>query len=82
MHDDEVGIYITKNGYIHLTATENIILKKLIENKGKVAVKLENKYKFKKGFGNSTRLTISRLRKKLKGEIEIKNKRSRGYYID
>ncbi len=82
MHDDEVGIYITKNGYIHLTATENIVLKRLIENKGKVDVKLENKYGLRKGYGNSTRLTIKRLRKKLKGEVEIKNNRGRGYYID
>lgn len=76
MHDDEVGIYITKNGYIHLTGTENIILKRLIENKGKVAIKLEE------GYENSTRKIVSRLRKKLKGEVVIKTKRSRGYYID
>ena len=76
MHDDEVGIYITKNGYIHLTGTENILLKSLIEHKGKIGVK------FVKGYEYNIRTSIKRLRKKLKGEIEIKNKRSRGYYID
>lgn len=68
MHDDENCRYITKNGIITLTYRENFLLRRLLENKGKL---IKCTYK-----------DMYDLRKKLKGEVEIKSKRSRGYYID
>lgn len=75
MHCDEMEIYVTKDGYIHLTETENFLLKSMIENKGKVVVKTSKSY-------SSISTIICNLRNKLKGEVVIKNKRGRGYYID
>ena len=71
MHDDENFRYIGKNGYIDLTPSENSLLKKLIDNKGKVVK-----------FHKMPYVAIKRLRKRLKGEVEIKNKNGVGYYID
>lgn len=68
MHDDENCIYITRNGIIKLTYSENHLLQILIKNKGKVC--------------NLSYREVFNLRKKLKGEVEIKTRRNRGYYID
>lgn len=68
MYDDENCRYITKNGIIKLTYGENYILRLLFDNKGKV---IKCRYR-----------DIFNLRKRLKGELEIKNKRGRGYYIE
>jgi DNA-binding response OmpR family regulator len=68
MHDDENCRFITKNGIIKLTYSENHLLQVLIRNKGKVC-----KFSYR---------DIFNLRKRLKGEVEIKTRRNRGYYID
>ena len=68
MFDEENRIYITKNGIIKLTYGENHLLRLLFDNKGKV---IDCSYR-----------DIHNLRKKLKGEVEIKTRRGRGYYID
>lgn len=88
MHDDENYRYVTKNGYIYLTPYENILLKLLLEQKGKV-ITYDDYLVFlycEKHLCISTLIAfkelISRLRKKLKGEIEIKTKYGIGYYID
>lgn len=68
MHDDENCRYISRNRTIKLTYSENHLLQVLIRNKGKVC--------------NLSYREVFNLRKKLKGEVEIKTKRGRGYYID
>ena len=68
MHDDENCRYITRTGTIKLTYSENHLLQVLIRNKGKVC-----KLSYRDVFN---------LRKKLKGEVEIKTRRNRGYYIE
>ena len=71
MYDEENQRFITKNGYIELSYEENKILKALIDNKGKVVI-----------FEKAPYIFIKRLRKKLMGEVDIKTRRSVGYYID
>ncbi len=71
MHDEENRIFATKDGYIKLSCAENEILKALIANKGKVVKFEKNPHAY-----------IKRLRKKLKGEVEIKTRNVAGYYIE
>lgn len=86
MHDDENYRYIGNGKIIDLSVYENEILKDLIANKGKV-VKYETillkiyKVNDIKILYNTVTTIISRLRKKLKGEVEIKTKRKVGLYI-
>ncbi len=68
MYDEENRRVITKNGIIKLTYGENYLLGLLFHNRGKVI--------------NASYRDMHNLRKKLKGEIEIKTRRGRGYYID
>ena len=68
MHDDENCRYISRNRTIKLTYSENHLLQVLIRNKGKVC-----KFSYRDVFN---------LRKKLNGEVKIKNRRGRGYYIE
>ena len=72
MHDFENRRYATRNGYIKLTPYENIILGFMIANKGELVIPyIINK-----------RIKMTRLKNKLKGEVEIKSKWGLGYYID
>lgn len=72
MHDYENCRYIAKNRIIKLTPYENIVLGFMIENKGRLVVP----YKINK------RINITRLKDKLKNEINIIAKWGIGYYID
>ena len=86
MHDEDNCVFIGENKTIDLTVKENKILKLLIQNKGKV-VKYEQfckllyddniDYYFKNCISNK----ICRLRKKLKGEVEILTVTKIGYKI-
>lgn len=86
MHDDENYRYIGSGKVIDLSVYENEILKVLIANKGKV-VKYETillkiyEVNDVKILYNTVTTIISRLRRKLKGEVEIKTKRNVGLYI-
>ena len=72
MHDYENCRYIAKNRIIKLTPYENIVLGFMIANKGKLVVPyIVNK-----------RINITRLKDKLKNEINIVAKWGIGYYID
>jgi DNA-binding response OmpR family regulator len=88
MHDDELSLFITKNGYIDLSPCENFMLKFLLENKNKVityddfCVYLYCKKRYVIYDEYYFKSIISRLRRKLKGEVEIKTKHGIGYYID
>lgn len=86
MHDDENYRYIGRGKVIDLSVYENEVLKELIANKGKV-VKYET-ILLKLYEVNDIRILyhalttiICRLRKKLKGEVEIKTKNKVGFYI-
>ena len=72
MHDYENCRYIAKNRIIKLTQYEDIVLGFMIDNKGKLVVPyIINK-----------RINITRLKDKLKNEINIIAKWGIGYYID
>ena len=70
MYDEETCQYICKNKIIDLTKTEGKILAQLIKNKGKVV-----------RFNKPQYINIHRIRRKLKGELEIITKNTIGYYI-
>ena len=72
MHDYENCRYIAKNRIIKLTPYENIVLRFMIANKGKLVVP----------YIVNNRINITRLKDKLKNEIHIKKKFGVGYYID
>ena len=86
MHDDENYRYVTKKGYIDLTVSENCILRELIKHKGSITT-FETlclavyRMKADKALKNNIRIQIARLKKKLKGEIQIMNKKHVGYFI-
>lgn len=87
MHDDEYGRYITKYGYINLSIKENLALKVLLKNRGRVVSyeELSNalyRESLNEEHHYCIRNFVNRLRKKLKGEVEIKIKCSIGYYIN
>lgn len=85
MHDEDNYIFIGTNKTIPLTIRENKILKILIENKGKVVtyqqlcklIYRETDYYIKQCILNK----MFKLRKKLKGEVEILTIRGVGYKI-
>ena len=72
VHDYENCRYIAKNRIIKLTPYENIVLGFMIANKGKLVVPYIVK----------NRINITRLKDKLKNEINIIAKWGIGYYID
>lgn len=83
MHDYDNFRYIGTQKIIELSNKENDLLRILIDNKGKtinnekIILNLsEGNYSLK-----ALRQLISRLRKKLKGEITIKTKNNMGYGI-
>lgn len=85
MHDEDNHIFIGTNRIIDLTVKENKILSLLIHNKGKVVTyeqlcKLiynDMDYYLKQCMSNK----VFKLRKKLKGEVEILTIREIGYKI-
>lgn len=85
MHDDENYRYIGRGKVIELSVYENFILKELIERKGK-PIRYEELCKKmykdmpRKPYDAITTI-VARLRKKLKGEVEIKTKNQIGFYI-
>lgn len=86
MHDDENYRYIGNGKVIDLSVYENEILKELIANKGKVVkyeILLLKLYEStdKKILEKAMRTIVSRLRKKLAGEVEIITKKQVGLYI-
>ena len=86
MHDDENYRYVAKNRCIDLTPMENSILAILIKNKGNLVTfetlcLLVYKEMPDIWLKNNLRTHMARLRKKLKGEIQIMSKRDKGYYI-
>ena len=83
MHDDENFKYITSKKIIDLSKKENKLLKILIENKDRFVTKetlIREIFQIPVPYRTLTVL-ISRLKKKLKGEIEIKNRPGFGYKI-
>lgn len=81
MHDDENFIYLTGNKSINLTPVENIVLKLLIQYKNKKILsykEVNTKIYMSEKYMNQT---ISRLRKKFKGEFKIYNRKKIGYFI-
>ena len=81
MHDDENFIYLTRNKAINLTPVENIVLKLLIQYKNKKILsykEVNTKIYMSEKYMNQT---ISRLRKKFKGEFKIYNRKKIGYFI-
>ena len=81
MHDDENFIYLTGNKAINLTPVENIVLKLLIQYKNKKILsykEVNTKIYMSEKYMNQT---ISRLRKKFKGEFKIYNRKKIGYFI-
>ena len=81
MHDDENFIYLTGNKAINLTPVENIVLKLLIQYKNKKILsykEVNTKIHMSEKYMNQT---ISRLRKKFKGEFKIYNRKKIGYFI-
>lgn len=83
MHDYDNYRYVTSNRIIPLTPKENEILKLLIENKGNLVKKEDffEKAYIKRIHLKSLRISIFRLRQKLKDEITIKTRNCLGYYI-
>ena len=86
MHDTYNFRYIGKNGSIDLTINENIILDLLIKNKNYIVTYkklIDAVYKCQedKYFKININQYICRLRQKLKGEVEIKNKHNIGYML-
>lgn len=86
MHDTENFRFIGKNKIIHLTINENRLLDLLIQNKGKVATyekicEILYNSKIDESFKLGIYVFISRLRKKLKGEVEIIARCQFGYII-
>lgn len=88
MHDDEFGLFVTKNGYIDLSPCENFLLKFLIKNKNKVIsfddfrLYLFHEKHYVIYSKAHFQYIISRLRIKLKGEVVIKTKHGAGYIIN
>ena len=83
MHDDENFKYITSKKIIDLSKKENKLLKILIENKDRFVTKetlIKEIFQMPVPYRTLTVL-ISRLKKKLEGEIEIKNRPGFGYKI-
>lgn len=84
MLDDICWRYIGKTKTIQLTKSEVIVLKTILNNKNQVTsyAMLEEKL-YGKSIEKRERIIIiiNRLRKKLKGELEIKTKNQIGYYI-
>lgn len=81
MHDDENFIYLARNKSINLTPVENIVLKLLIQYKNKKILsykEVNTKIHMSENYMNQT---ISRLRKKFKGEFKIYNRKKIGYFI-
>lgn len=81
MHDDENFIYLAGNKSINLTPVENIVLKLLIQYKNKKILsykEVNTKIHMSENYMNQT---ISRLRKKFKGEFKIYNRKKIGYFI-
>lgn len=78
---------ILENKKIYITAAQNIILKLLYENRGKV-VKYEEiiskiyKTNIDEGLKNALRKHMSILNKKISRYIKIKNIRNVGYIIE
>lgn len=86
MHDEENRIYIGNKGIIELTINENKILILLIKNKDRVVKYAEFSQiiygcKPDKYLIDCIREKIFRLRRKMKDEFEIYNKKCRGYFI-
>lgn len=89
MHWYEAGFYIGANKLIELTPLENRILKILIDNKGKVTKYeqiIKDAYFEIYDFNDKAQRIkvnggVKRLRKKLRNEFEIINKKSVGYMI-
>lgn len=87
MHDYNNGVYYGKDKIIELTDLENRILNLLIKNKHTVVrhrqiMKRIYKSDEDKELMNTITSNIYRLRKKLKGEVNIKTRRNIGYWID
>lgn len=86
MYDENLGEYISRNGVIELTKSENIILRLLIERRGHVVTYKEiiekiygcepDKYLIK-----NINCKMTRLRKKMKGEFVIRTRIGWGYFI-
>jgi DNA-binding response OmpR family regulator len=86
MHDVESFRFILKNEIIDLTIPENIILNLLLENKGNLVKYSELIYAvYKKQDDDMHRKCINshicRLNKKLKHELNIKNRIRIGYIL-
>lgn len=83
MHDDDNFKYISSKEIIDLSKKENKLLKILIQNKGRVVLVrtlLDEIYQ-KPTSPRTLDQLVCRLRKKLKGEVVIKNKPGFGYRI-
>lgn len=84
MLDEKNCRFITGKGIIELTRTETQLLAILIENKDKMVT---HKYLSEKLYGidgirGGISARIGKLRRKLKGALEIKTKVGLGYYIN
>ena len=86
MHDFENRKYFDRKKYVELTKRENIILALLIENKmnitsyKQISIAIYNKKLQGRNYENIVRI-VSRLRKKLKGLLNIYNKYKEGYCL-
>lgn len=79
--------YIGKEGIIELTRFENQVLYLLIKYKGRIITfnqicKVYYHQELDKHYRNAIRVRMSRLRHKLKNEVNIKTKLGMGYRID
>lgn len=83
MLDDICWRYIGKNKIIQLSRNEVILLRYIITNNKVSTYKMLEKELYGEITGNRKFIIaiICRLRKKLKGELEIKTKNQIGYYI-
>jgi DNA-binding response OmpR family regulator len=86
MHDVENFRYIGKNKIIELTRPENIILKLLMQNKGNLVTFEElvmTVYGELPDYSYTRCIVthITRMNKKLKGELHIRNRRGIGYML-
>ena len=86
MHDTDNFRYIGANGIVDLTRPENIILDLLIKNKGNIVTykelidtvyKGQDDYYYRKCINSH----ICRINKKLKNELNIKNRIEIGYML-
>ena len=86
MLDDNMQVYVSKNGTILLTQIEYKILKLLIDNKGTIVTHQMISQdiwncNIDKSIKKVISLHISRIRKKINNEFKIATRNMIGYYL-